>query len=72
MSSLYQPQTVKPTPWLSLKAMALVGGMLAAVLLCAGAATLAFEITKHQRLAPADPAVLTTYLQNLRDEIALP
>jgi hypothetical protein len=51
-------------------------GMLAAVLMSAGAAALAFEITKleaaHQRSAPADPAVLTTYLQNLRDEVALP
>ena len=47
-------------------------GMLVAVLLSAGAAALAFEITKYQRSAPADPAVLTTHLQNLRDEIALP
>lgn len=50
----------------------ILGGMLTAVLLCAGAATLAFETSKHRRSAPADPAVLTTYLQNLRDEIALP
>ena len=54
----------------------LVGGMLAAVLLSAGAATLAFEITKlevaHQRSAPADPTILTTYLQNLRGEMTLP
>ena len=51
-------------------------GVVAAVLLSAGAGTLAFEITKlsvaHQRSAPADPAILTTYLQNLRGEIALP
>ena len=54
----------------------LLGGMLAAVVLSAGATTLAFEITKlevaHQRLAPADPAILTTRLQHLRGEIALP
>ena len=54
----------------------LVSGMLAAVLLSAGAATLAFEITKlevaHQRSAPADPAILTTYLQNLPGEMTLP
>ena len=54
----------------------LVSGMLAAVLLSAGAATLAFEITKlevaHQRSVPADPAILTTYLQNLRGKIVLP
>lgn len=50
----------------------LLGGMLAAVLLSAGAATLAFEITKQQHSAPADPAILTTYLQNVRDEIAAP
>ena len=53
----------------------LMGGMLA-VLMSAGAAALAFEITKleaaYQRSAPADPAILTTHLQNLRDEIALP
>ena len=76
MSSLYQPQTVKPTPWLSRKAMALVGGMLAAVLLSVGAATLAFEITGlkvvRKHAAPADPAVLTTYLQHMRDEISVP
>ena len=52
----------------------LMGGMLA-VLMSAGAAALAFEITKleaaYQRSAPADPAILTTHLQNLRDEIAL-
>jgi len=61
-------------PWLSRKAMALVGGMLAAVLLSVGAATLAFEITDLMRkhAAPADPAVLTTYLQHMRDEISLP
>jgi hypothetical protein len=51
----------------------LLGGMLAAVLLSAGATTIAFEITKlGVRSAPADPAVLKTYLQNLRSEIALP
>ena len=51
-------------------------GMLAAVILSAGAATLAFEITRleaaHQRSAPADPAILTTHLQNLQGDIALP
>jgi hypothetical protein len=56
--------------------MALVGGMLAAVLLSVGAATLAFEITDlkivRKHAAPADPAVLTTYLQHMRDEISLP
>jgi hypothetical protein len=39
----------------------LLGGMLAATLLSAGAATLAFEITK-----------LTAHQQHLRGEIALP
>jgi len=76
MFSSYQLQTAKPTPWLSLKAMALVGGMLAAVLLMVGAVTLAFEITDlkvaRKHAAPADPAILTRYLQNLRDEIAAP
>jgi len=52
----------------------LVGGMLA-VLMSAGAAALAFEITKleaaYQRSAPADPAILTTHLQNLQGDIAL-
>jgi len=56
--------------------MALVGGMLAAVLLTVGAVTLAFEITDlkvaRKHAAPVDPAMLTTYLQNLRDEIAAP
>jgi hypothetical protein len=56
--------------------MALVGGMLAAVLLSVGAATLVFEITDlkvaRKHAAPADQAILTTYLQNIRDEIALP
>jgi len=54
----------------------LLGGMLAAVLLSVGAATLAFEIADlkvaHKHAAPADPAILTTYLQHIRDEIALP
>jgi hypothetical protein len=55
----------------------LLGGMLAAVLLSAGATSLAFEITKlrgaHQRsAAPANPAILTMHLQNLRGEVALP
>jgi hypothetical protein len=54
----------------------LLGGMLAAVLLSAGAGTLAIGITKleasRQRSAPADPAILTTHLQDLRGEIALP
>jgi hypothetical protein len=54
----------------------LMGGMLAATLLSAGAVTLAFEITKlevsHQRSAPADAAILTTHLQHLGGEIALP
>ena len=76
MSSSYQLQTAKPTPWLSLKTMVLVGGMLAGVLWSVGAATLAFEITDlkaaRKHAAPADPAILTRYLQNLRDEIALP
>ena len=51
-------------------------GMLAAVLMSAGAAALAFEITRleaaYQRSAPADPAILTTHLQNLQGDIALP
>jgi len=50
----------------------LLGGMLAAALLSVGAAILAFEITDlkvaHKHAAPADP----TYLQHIRDEIALP
>jgi flagellar basal body-associated protein FliL len=51
-------------------------GMLVAVLMSAGAAALAFEITKleaaHQRSAPADPSILTTHRQNLQGNIALP
>jgi hypothetical protein len=47
-----------------------------AVLMSAGAAALAFEITKleaaYQRSAPADPAILMTHLQNLQGDIALP
>jgi hypothetical protein len=53
--------------------------MLAAVLLSAGAATLAFEITKqevaHQRSAAAEPigrAILAKHLQDLGGVIALP
>ncbi len=56
----------------------LLGGMLAAVLLSAGAATLAFEISKQevapQRAAtePIGPAILAKHMQDLRGVIALP
>ena len=52
----------------------LLGGVFALVV--AAGATLAFEISKpelaKQRSAPDDPAILTTHLQNLRGELALP
>jgi len=57
----------------------LLGGALA-VLVAAGATTLALKITKpqvaqQQRAAPAvpiDPAILHQHLQNLSEEMALP
>ena len=53
-------------------------GMLAAVLLSAGAATLAYEVTKqevaHQRAAtePIDPAILNKHLRSLPEEMMMP
>jgi hypothetical protein len=54
----------------------LLGGIIAAVLLSAGATTIAVEITKltgaYQRPVPAAPAILKTHLQEFGGEIALP
>jgi hypothetical protein len=58
--------------------MPLLGGVLA-LLLAAGATTLALKFTKpvvaqqHTDAAvPIDPAILIEHLQNIRGEIALP